>query len=658
VAVTKLASVLDQIDSGTILLPEFQRGYVWNRDQVRGLMRSLYRGYPVGGLLLWETAADTAAVRGSSTGAGQRLLLLDGQQRITSLYGVVRGRPPAFFEGDPTAFTGLRFNIEDETFEFYAPAKMKGDVRWVDVTELFLRGLKPQIEILNGDPSTVGDIVTYLTRLTQLHALVNHEFHEEKITGSDKTVEVVVDIFNRVNSGGTKLSQGDLALARTCAAWPEARAAMRELLADWATAGYQLSLDWLLRSTNAVATGRAPFSALSDVDAETFQTSLTVAGKATGTLLEAIRGRLGLDHNRVLMGRYAVPVMVRYLHLFGQAGQFATHTERDKLLYWYVQSALWGRFAGSTETVLAQDYETLERSGIDGLIAGLERWRGGNLRVEPHDFEGIGRGSRFYPLLYLMTRVGSAQDFGSGLPLHSQMLGHLSSLQVHHVFPKAYLYEHGFLRGEVNAIPNFCFLTQQTNIAIGKRAPEEYFAEVEEKHPGALASQWIPADPALWSVDRYRDFLHLRRELLAEAANTFLDGLRSGLAPSSNSLLTVLPPPMERDVDDPRAEAVSAAIVELSTMGCVAPEVDTEIADPVHGTVLAAAEAYWPDGLQPGLGSPVVLELDPDRADLDRLTELGIEVFTTIESLRRHVHHRNRVSAGDEAADDPHRALA
>ncbi len=93
----KLSTLLDQIDSGTIVLPEFQRGYVWNREQVRGLMRSLYRGYPVGSLLLWETAATDVATRGGTTGGGIRLMLLDGQQRITSLYGVIRGRPPAFF---------------------------------------------------------------------------------------------------------------------------------------------------------------------------------------------------------------------------------------------------------------------------------------------------------------------------------------------------------------------------------------------------------------------------------------------------------------------------------------------------------------------------------------------------------------------------------
>src|ERR1700742_961326 len=84
-AMTKLAALLDEIDSGVVLLPEFQRGYVWNRDQVRGLMRSLYRGYPVGALLVWETSSEDITVRGSAVGNGTRQLLLDGQQRVTSL---------------------------------------------------------------------------------------------------------------------------------------------------------------------------------------------------------------------------------------------------------------------------------------------------------------------------------------------------------------------------------------------------------------------------------------------------------------------------------------------------------------------------------------------------------------------------------------------
>src|SRR5690606_10226061 len=127
-----------------------------------------------------------------AVGAGVRQLLLDGQQRITTLYGLARGGPPAFFEGDASAFQGLTFNVEDESFEFYAPVKMKDDPRWIDVTDVFVRGLEPHIRVLNGHPETAPNIVTYMTRLNRLNEILSREFHAEKITGADKTVDIVV----------------------------------------------------------------------------------------------------------------------------------------------------------------------------------------------------------------------------------------------------------------------------------------------------------------------------------------------------------------------------------------------------------------------------------------------------------------------------------
>ena len=137
----KILTILDHIDSGHMALPEFQRGYVWNRDQVRGLFDSLYRRHPVGGLLVWATEAKTAAHRGDGPlAAGIVKLLLDGQQRMTSLYGVVRGEAPKFFDGNAQAFSGLRFHLGTETFAFYQPVKMQDDPLWIDVTGLMKTG--------------------------------------------------------------------------------------------------------------------------------------------------------------------------------------------------------------------------------------------------------------------------------------------------------------------------------------------------------------------------------------------------------------------------------------------------------------------------------------------------------------------------------------
>ncbi|MFN3503592.1 MAG: hypothetical protein ACK4ZJ_15150, partial [Allorhizobium sp.] len=98
-------------------------------------------------------------------------------------------------------------------------------------------------------------------------------------------------------------------------------------------------------------------------------------------------------------------------------------------------------------------------------------------------------GARFYPVLYMLTRMTEARDWGTGLPLKNNLLGKMSRLEVHHIFPRARLYEANYARAEVNALANFCFLTKDTNLSISDRRPEDYFPEIEAAHPGALRSQ-------------------------------------------------------------------------------------------------------------------------------------------------------------------------
>ena len=214
---------------------------------------------------VWATEASTPHRGDGSLAPGIVKLLLDGQQRMTTLYGVVRGRPPRFFDGDERKITGLRFHLEQEIFEFYQPAKMKDDPLWVDVSELMRKGpvgLGEFVTKLIVTPEHSDRVPDYAGRLSKLLGIVDVDLHVEEVTGQDKTLEVVVDIFNRVNSGGTKLSKGDLALARVCAEWPEGRNAMKRELRRWKEHGYEFTLDWLLRSVNTVLTGEAKFSHL------------------------------------------------------------------------------------------------------------------------------------------------------------------------------------------------------------------------------------------------------------------------------------------------------------------------------------------------------------------------------------------------------------
>lgn len=641
----KISMILDYIDNGHMALPEFQRGYVWNRDQVRGLFDSLYRRHPVGGLLVWTTESKGATHRGDGALApGVVKLLLDGQQRITSLYGVVRGRPPKFFDGNAQAFTGLRFHLEDEVFAFYQPVKMKDDPLWIDVTELMRRGtagLGEFVTRLSANPELAPRVGEYVARLSHLLAITDVDLHVEEVTGADKTLDVVVDIFNRVNSGGTKLSKGDLALAKICADWPEGREAMKAKLKEWANAGYHFNLDWLLRSVNTVLTGEAKFQYLHEKGAEEVQDALERAAKHIDTILNMIAGRLGLDHDRVFFGRFAVPVMARYLdqrqqRKLGPMGE----KERDKLLFWYVQAAMWGRFSGSTESFIDQDLAALEGDGdgLDRLLDQLRLWHGG-LRAEPGHFSGSSLGARFYPVLYLMTRMGEARDWGTGLPLKANLLGKMNRLEVHHIFPKAQLYKQGHTRSAVNALANFCFLTKDTNLDITDRLPEEYFPEVEAAHPGVLASQWIPMDFELWKVERFPDFLEARKELLAAELNRRMEDLLHGdtrwlSGPAAAPSVTVVGGGVASEEEEAELIALNDWV---KAQGLPRGVLSYDFADPETGAQRAVFDLAWPSGLQEELSQPVAVLLDEEAATVRLAAEAGFRCFTDVSSFKRYV---------------------
>lgn len=639
----KISTILDQIDTGAMALPEFQRGYVWNRDQVRGLMDSLYRRHPVGSLLVWLTRTEQADARGDQElQPGTVKLLLDGQQRITTLYGIIRGRPPAFFDGNEAAFTGLYFHLDDEVFQFYGPVKMGGDPRWIDVTELMQKGVGDFAGRLFANAELRDNFNEYLQRLNAIEGIKQIDLHIDEVTGEDKTVDIVVEIFNKVNSGGTKLSKGDLALAKVCAEWPAAREEMRARLAKWQRAGFHFRLDWLLRNVNTIVTGEAMFSALKDVSPTEFRQGLKDAETYVDALLDLIGSRLGLDHDRVLGSRYSFPLMTRYLAQ--RDGKFADYKERDKLLFWYVHTMLWGRYAGSTETVLNQDLAVIEDDdgALDWLIDQLRQNRG-DLRLHPGDFGGWSRGARFYPLLYMLTRVWGSKDWESGIELKQHLLGKNTSLQLHHIFPKARLYEHGYDRPLVNALANFTFLTADANLHIADRDPAEYLAEIAARNPGALESHWIPMDPDLWKLDAYPAFLAARRELLARAANDFLQGLLGGEqpGPSEEEAVSIAgrtapfgPGGVE---DDDELELLIACNDWVREQGLPEGELLFELVDEESGNATAILDLAWADGLQKGLSRPVALLLDEAPATEEAANRAGYLFFTDAEAFRDYV---------------------
>jgi hypothetical protein len=590
---------------------------------------------------MWETITESAYPRGDGPIAtGTVKLLLDGQQRITSLYGIIRGNPPPFFDGDVNRFTGLFFNLETEEFEFYGPVKMRDDPLWIDITELMQVGVGKFAARFYKSPMLEPKADVYLSRVTAIDAAKERDFHVDTITGENKTVDTVVEIFNAVNSSGTTLSKGDLALAKICASWPEARDEMKQCLAKWERAGFNFKLDWFMRCINSITTGEALFTALKDISISDFAQGLDIAEHHIDYFLNLISSRLGLDHDRVLGSRYSFPLLVRYLHQ--RRGHLTNHRERDQLLYWYIHTFLWGRYSGSTESVLQQDLNAIQdnHGALERLISQLHQNRG-DLRLYTRDFEGATKSNRFYPLLYMLTRVWHARDWETGIELTGHLLGKLSSLQVHHIFPKALLYDNHYSQHDVNAIANFTFLTQETNLIVSNRNPADYLEEFEARNPGVIQSHWIPIDRKLWRVENYMEFLETRRELLAQAANNFLESLIAGAVPEPKQEGSIL----DREVATIHGN-ISSNEEEQRLLNCMVwmeqhnlpfGDYQYELVDDNTKQVLAVLDLAWPQGIQQGKSEPVALLLDESVEALRIAQNSRFRCFTDLDSFYDYV---------------------
>ena len=235
--------------------------------------------------------------------------------------------------------------------------------------------------------------------------------------------------------------------------------------------------------------------------------------------------------------------------------------------------------------------------------------------------------------------MGEARDWGLGIPLKASLLGQMNRLEVHHIFPKARLYEKHYERRDVNALANFCFLTKDTNLDIRDRPPREYFPEVESAHPGSLASQWIPMDEKLWDIKNYLDFLRARRELLAGEANQRLADLLHG---DTSWLEGVAPPPAERAVaggitsedEEGKLRALNDWVIER---GFPAGEIAFDYSDPVTGQQKAIFDLVWSSGLQRELSAPVAVLLNEGDETLALANAAGFRCFTSINQFKSYV---------------------
>lgn len=529
-AAPSISDLIKQIKVGELVLPEFQRGYIWTPEQVKNYARSLYRKYPTGHFLIWKTYTPQQS-RGQSppTENSYSRLILDGQQRLTSIYTLFEGKPPAFYEGE-TLFFNLYFYLPTEEFEFYQKAKMASDPLWIAVTPFLLKGINHWLEESDQLSADQRDLYLkhHLAKFNKLDTIRNYTYHLDEVT--DKPVEEVVTIFNLVNSSGTELSKADLALARICVGWPEARDTLKAAQQHFEVAGFKFKLEFFTRCISAVAVGNAYFEGGFDKAApDVVQNAWNVSERVLEYLVNILRNDAYIDSSDTLSTPYVLLPLVVYLS--SRKGVFKDDAEKRGFLYWMYLALMWGRYTGSTDTQIQADVNALQSEDVLKELLGNILQDRGRLKVEPQDLEGQGTRSRFYPITYIVARSRGAVDWFTGVKMYNNNLGKSYGLEDHHIFPQSVLYKNGYKKKEskdrkiVNDLSNRAFLTKKANLRASNALPSKYLPEVQAKHAKALSAQFIPTNSTLWEVENYAEFLTERRKLIVQGINGFLDGL-------------------------------------------------------------------------------------------------------------------------------------
>jgi hypothetical protein len=569
-----IGTLVDMYKRGELRLPEIQRHYVWRATRVRDLLDSLYRGYPRGSILVWETdepvpTRDFAIAQETNAFAGRKLLL-DGQQRLTSLTAVLAGetvsvrgrkRPIDILfnlehpEGPPTDIVevdsdeespttpddeltdeaddadegeqGLQEKLNRRTF-VVASKSLLSLPNWVSVSQVFRTASDADILKKAGIKSFDDpNFQKYSDRLKKLRAIKDYSYVVHVLERS-MSYEEVTEIFVRVNSLGAKLRSSDLALAQMTSRWPNLLKELEAFQEECEKSWFTIDLGQLVRSIVVFATKQCLFRSVASTPVDALKEGWKQAKEGLRFAINFLRSNAGIEDETLLSS----PMFIHTLAAVSrQKDNKLTADEQNQLLHWLLVANARGRYSrGSTETLLNEDLAIVFRSGdVAALMEPVKR-QFGRLHVEPSDLAGRGVNSPLFSLAYLALRAGGAKDWYSGLGLSLTHQGKLHFIQWHHIIPKSLLKERAYDTGEINEIANMAFITGQTNRRISNKEATDYLVNVVAKQgEEALISQCVPTHQELWSTERYRDFLKARRQALAERMNAFIRG-KSGTA--------------------------------------------------------------------------------------------------------------------------------
>ena len=572
-----LSTLLEEIDRGEIALPDIQRPFVWKPVKVRDLFDSMFRGFPVGHLLFWATDAEKGARRIGvhSDQAAPRLMIVDGQQRLTSLYAVLTGKP-VLRDDYSSAKIRIAFRPRDGSFEVSNAAVAKDPEYIADISVLWngggrrkmVRNFLQRLQESKGQLSEAAsdDLEESIDKLYDLR---NYPFQVLEL-GPNFDEEEVADVFVRTNSDGVRLGQADFILTMMSIWWEEGRTDLESFARNSklrppgpspSNPYIDPTADQLLRVAAGLALRRGRlryvYQMLRGKDLETGEISAEIREKQFAALREAQSETLSLTNwheylKAVRRAGYRSRSMISSENnlMFSYLMYLVGHREfgmdrnslRETIARWFFMTSLTSRYTGNFESQVEQDLRRIEdsesESGFVNLLDGII-----STALTP-DYWAIQlpslleTSSAYGPTLFAYHAslvILNARPLFSPMPLGDLLDPYThaprSAIERHHLFPRAYLARNGFDRQvQRNQIANYAFVEWPDNVRISASSPAEYFPPLfEELSPQEQdQARFWHALPQDWEHMDYVEFLKHRRVLIAEVIRAAFERLCSG----------------------------------------------------------------------------------------------------------------------------------
>lgn len=537
----KINQIIDKINEQHLFVPAFQREYVWKKKDAKNLVDSLVNDYPTGTMLTWETT-DPPELKGEyvyEVSKGAVKLILDGQQRITTLYMLMTGEIPPYYTEKEILhdIRGLYVNVETLSLEYYQKTLMEYDPIWVDITEIFkgkvrTRDIIDALEAINEGErlprereNKIDDNIESIKRIREREFL-------EQVIPAKATIKEAIDIFYIVNSSGVNLTDAELALAQISGYWPKAREEFKAKLDDLKSKGWVFNLDFIVYTL--LATVHRQGSKMeklhtSDNKERIKETWKKLDGSVLDYTFNLMQSQAYIDHTDEINSVYALIPIITYIYL--KPSHKLTEDEIKKVVKWFYYSQIRFRYISQLQQKLDKDLKIVanSKSPFDELLKIIEEER--PLEIKSSEF--VGRDIR-HPLFSLMRwyfKSLGAVCLGTGLQLRKNM-GKKYELERDHIFAYSiirdseyYDMNDRFDYALAQEITNRVILTSTENRTKSAKHANVYLSQVKEQFPNALKLQCIPEDEELWKIENYKDFLQARRNLLTEKLNYFLNNI-------------------------------------------------------------------------------------------------------------------------------------